>query len=146
MYDPERGYPRVVPYVLYADPAAASAWLQDVLGAREVVRVGVEGSTQVHIELTLGGDFIVMLGPAGGRFGTVSSVTLVFVDDVDAACERAVAAGGAIADGPVDQPWGLRQAVVSDPEGQRWELTRHLQDVEPADWGAQVLGPMPGGA
>lgn len=23
MYDPERGYPRVVPYVLYADPAAA---------------------------------------------------------------------------------------------------------------------------
>ncbi len=32
MYDPERGYPRVVPYVLYADPAAAVRWLCEVLG------------------------------------------------------------------------------------------------------------------
>lgn len=38
-YDPERGYPRVVPYVLYADPAAAVRWLGEVLGLREALWV-----------------------------------------------------------------------------------------------------------
>ena len=34
----------------------------------------------------------------------------------------ACAAGGSVDGQPVDQPWGLRQAVVVDPEGQRWEV------------------------
>jgi uncharacterized glyoxalase superfamily protein PhnB len=84
-----------------------------------------------------------MLGLAGGRFGETASVTLVFVDDVGAACARIPAAGGTILDGPTDQPWGLRQAVVADPEGQRWELSQHLRDVAPADWGAELLGELP---
>jgi hypothetical protein len=47
-----------------------------------------------------------MLGLPGGRFGETASVTLVFVDDVGAACARLPAAGGIILDGPADQPWG----------------------------------------
>lgn len=41
VYDPGRGYPRVVPYVLYADPAAAVRWLCEVLGLREALRVAI---------------------------------------------------------------------------------------------------------
>ena len=41
MYDPEHGYPRVVPYVLYADPTAAVRWLGDVLGLRVALRIPV---------------------------------------------------------------------------------------------------------
>ena len=44
-------------------------------------------------------------------------MTLVFVDDVDQAAERATRYGGSVVDPPTDQPWGIRQAVVSDPEG-----------------------------
>jgi hypothetical protein len=33
---------------------------------------------------------------------------------------------------------------VADPEGQRWELTQHLHDADPADWGAEQLRPLPG--
>jgi hypothetical protein len=44
----------------------------------------------------------------------------------------------------VTKPSGLRQAVVSDPEGQRWELSQHLRDVDPAEWGAEQLGPLAG--
>ena len=32
MYDPKRGYPTAVPYVLYRDPAAASRWVAEVTG------------------------------------------------------------------------------------------------------------------
>lgn len=143
MYDPEGGYPRVVPYVLYADPAAAIRWLGEVLGLREALRVAMPDRTVGHAEL-VAGEQVVMIGLAGGdRFGEVSSITLVFVDDVDATCERAAAAGGAVVGEAVDQPWGLRQALIADPEGQRWEITQHLRDVSPAAWGAELLGPMP---
>ena len=37
MFDPARAYPRVVPYLRYADPATATRWLIDVLGAAQQV-------------------------------------------------------------------------------------------------------------
>lgn len=41
-----------------------------------------------------------------------------------------------------DQPWGLRQAgIVADPEQHLWELSAHLREVAPADWGAEVIDP-----
>ncbi len=143
MYDPKRGYPKVVPYVLYSDPAAAVRWLSDVLGLRKVLRMTMPNGVVGHAELELGGH-IVTIGLAGGRFGAVSSVTLIFVDDVAATCERAVAAGGSVVDKARDQLWGLRQAVVADPERQRWEISQYLHDVPPRDWGAELVGPMPG--
>ena len=86
-----------------------------------------------------------MIGVAGGdRFGEVSSITLVFVDDVDATCERATAAGGTVVAERLDQPWGLAQALIADPEGQRWEITQHLRDVRPETWGAEIVDTLPG--
>lgn len=144
MYDPERGYPRVVPYVRYADPVAAVRWLSDVLGLREALPVPMPDGGVGHAEL-VSGDQVVMIGVAGGeRFGNVSSITLVFVDDVDSTCERALAAGGTVVGEPLDQPWGLWQALIADPEGQRWEITQHLGDVDPEAWGAQILDTLPG--
>ena len=36
------------------------------------------------------------------------------------------------------------QAVLADPEGQRWLVTSHVRDTDPSDWYGTVLGPMPG--
>jgi uncharacterized glyoxalase superfamily protein PhnB len=129
---------------LYADPAAAVGWLCEVLGLREALRVAMPDGGVGHAELVCG-DQIVMVGLAGGdRFGEVLSITLVFVDDVDATCQRAIAAGGTVVGEPLDQPWGLRQALIADPEGQRWEITEHLRDVRPETWGAEILAALPG--
>ena len=143
MYDPERGYPRIVPYVLYDDPRSAAGWLEKVFGMREVVRLQMPGGGYGHVELEIHG-LIVMLGLRGGRFGDTSSITMVFADDVDAECLRATEAGGRVVDEAKDQPWGLRQAVIADPEGQRWEVSQHLRDVQPSSWGAELVGAMPG--
>ncbi len=143
MYDPERGYPVVVPCVLYDDPVAVVGWLTDVLGVREVVRATLPDGWVGHIELERNGS-IILLGRRGGQLADTSSVTQVFVGDVAAACARATGAGGSILDGPADRPWGVRQAVVADPQGQRWVLTQHVRDTDPADWYGQILGPTPG--
>ncbi|GAB3986547.1 hypothetical protein GCM10029978_102370 [Actinoallomurus acanthiterrae] len=143
MYDPRRGYPIIVPCVLYDDPPAAARWLSAVTGVREVVRASLPDGWVGHVEVERDG-LIILLGRRGGQFAGTSSLTQVFVDDLDRACEQAVAGGGVILEPPEDRPWGVRQAVVADPEGQRWALTSHVRDTDPATWYGRILGPVPG--
>jgi PhnB protein len=143
VYDPARGYPVVVPVVLYDDPDAAAAWLGTVLGFRRIVRATLPDGWVGHVEVERDG-YVVLLARRGGEQDGAASLTQVFVADVEAACARAVAAGGTVPGPPGDCPWGVRQALVADPEGQRWAVSQHLRDTDPADWYGEVFGPVPG--
>jgi uncharacterized glyoxalase superfamily protein PhnB len=136
-YDPDRGYPVVVPCVLYDDPVAAAAWLTAVLGFREAVRATLPSGWVGHIEIERAG-FRILLGRRGGQTSDTASVTQVFVDDVGTASAAALEAGGSIIEAAVDRPWGVRQAVVADPEGQRWVLCRYLGESDPAAWYGRI--------
>lgn len=147
-FDPERGYPAVVPYARYADPAAAIRWLSQVVGARGGLRMRLPDGRIGHAELSLGTG-IITLGlatkpatdaPPKSR-STLRAMTLVFVDDVDEAVERALALDGELLDPATDQPWGLRQAIVADPEHHLWELSAYLRDVAPVERGAETIEP-----
>lgn len=48
------------------------------------------------------------------------------VDDVDAVVERLRSAGYRIASEPTDQPWGVRDASVLDPDGNSLTLSSPL--------------------
>jgi uncharacterized glyoxalase superfamily protein PhnB len=105
MYDPRRGYPSVGAYVRYRDPAAAIAWLSAVLGAREAIRMTLPDGRIGHAELVLDGHVI----PLG--------VAAVEGEAARPAARDAVRAMTLVFDGSTDMPWGLRQAIVTDPEG-----------------------------
>jgi uncharacterized glyoxalase superfamily protein PhnB len=143
MYDPARGYPSVVPCLLYDDVPGAARWLCETLGFREMVRATLPDGWVGHSELERDG-FIVLLGrrPESGAMNV--STTQVFVADLAATCATLVTTGGELVDVPVEQPWGVRQAVVVDPGGQRWVLTQHLRDTDPTDWFGQVFEPLLG--
>jgi PhnB protein len=143
MYDPHRGYPLVVPCLLYDDLPEAVHWLEGVLGFQEMVRATMPDGWTGHSELRRDG-FVVLLGRRGEGVADTVSMTQVFVDDVAATCEAAVLAGGSILDPLSDRPWGVRQAVVTDPGGQRWVLSQHLRDTDPADWYGEVFEPVLG--
>lgn len=143
MYDPARGYPSVVPCVLYDDLPMAVDWINRTLDFQEVLRATLPDGWTGHSEMERDG-LILLLGRRGGQLGESSSITQIYVDDVDSRCKVAVDHGGSVLDGPVDRPWGVRQAVVADPEGQRWVLTHHLRDTEPSTWYGTVLGSIPG--
>ncbi len=147
MFDPRAGYPSVVPYVRYRDPAAAITWLSAVLGGHEAIRMTLPDGGIGHAELVVDSHVIAVgLAPTGhgaappGDRSSVRAMTLVFVADVDAATNTAVRLGGTVVDPPTDMPWGLRQSVVADAEGHVWELSNHHQDVPLADWGAKQTG------
>jgi PhnB protein len=152
MFDPARGYPSVVPYLRYVDPEVGIRWLTDVLRANAMLRLSMPDGRVGHAEFVLGSSVIAVglaltpppaIDPTENRY-TLRQMTLVFVEDVDAVVERAALSGGTVVEAPTDQPWGLRQAIIRDPEGYVWEPAQHMRDVEPSAWGAQLVGPLPG--
>lgn len=130
-----RGYHSVTPYLSVKDAAAAIAFYQRAFGAVEKLRIA-DGRRIGHAELRIG-DSTVMLAdeypemgfdapPAGG----LSSVSMMlYLDDVDAAVARAVAAGARLERPVADQFYGDRLGTVIDPFGQRWYVATHVEDV-----------------
>jgi len=134
------GYPRVTPYLCVDGADAAIAFYTKVLGATEKVRMGAPQGKIGHAELELGDSILMLadehpevgfLGPrtVGGTPVTIS----VYVEDVDAVYERALAEG-ASAERPVeDQFYGDRTGQFQDPFGHRWHVATHVEDVPPEE-------------
>jgi PhnB protein len=130
------GYPRVSPYLVVQDAKRALAWYAEALGAEETMRLPGPGDTVMHGEVRLG-DSVVMLGEQSADYGAYApahfggtAVSLVcYVEDVDAAFSRAVAAGATAERAPADQPYGDRMGTLRDPFGHRWHLATHIKDV-----------------
>lgn len=146
MFNPDDGYPRVVPELVYQDVAAALDWLSRVFGFREILRHPLpDGDGQVgHAQMDTGDGGIVMLTNAKGELRSpaegahVSVKVIAFTDDVDGHFAAALEAGARTLHKPMDKPWGLRQYLALDHEGHMWEFSQHVRDVPPQEWGAQM--------
>jgi PhnB protein len=139
-------YPRVTPYLLYEDVAAALTWLADAFGFRERLRLPMEDGTVTHAEMTVADDGVLMLGHPGPDYrdprntGGATALVYVMVDDVDAHAERARGAGATILREPQDEPYGDRRYDAQDLAGHTWSFAQPLRDVPPEEWGAQTPG------
>lgn len=143
--NPPAGAPRIVPHLIYDDVPAALRWLADAFGfreRREARLTGPDGAVR-HAEMELGGGIIMLGGPSvhgdSPKRG-VSTMLNVYVDALDAHCERARKAGAQIVLEPADMPWGDRRYQARDPEGHQWHFAQHLRDVPPEEWTAELAG------
>jgi len=121
----------IIPTLSYRDAPAMIDWLERAFGFHKQA-VYMDGDVVLHAQLTFGSG-MVMLGSAnkdgdwarlmaqpdeiGGR--STHGVCVV-VDDADAHCARAKAAGAAIAIDIADQHYGGRGYAARDPEGYVW--------------------------
>lgn len=116
------------PRISFKNAAKAIEFYEKAFGAKESWRFE-HGGRIGHAEIMIG-DTVVMLceeWPEGGRFSAEtwghSSVSMTIqVPDVDAAVERAVAAGATVTIPSKDQFYGHRDATVTDPFGYAWNL------------------------
>jgi PhnB protein len=144
------GYRSVSPYLCVEGAEAAIAFYSDVLGAVERSRIAGPGGTIGHAELVIG-DSVVMLsdefpdwgirGPAA--YGGTAVTIGVYVADVDAAYDRAIALGAQPVRPVEDQFYGDRSGQFLDPWGHRWSVATHIEDVsddEIARRAAEVMG------
>ena len=131
---------KLVPYLCVSGAAHAVDFYVKALGAEEQFRMTDDGGKVGHATLTIGGDLLYLSDewPEGGVFspetlgGTPISLHLN-VDDVDMAFKQAVAAGATAEREPADQFYGDRNAVVRDPFGHRWMLSKRIEDVAPPE-------------
>jgi PhnB protein len=134
------GYPQVTPYLIVDGADAAIAFYSKVLGAQERMRMGSPGDRVGHAELTVGDSLVMLadehpdmgiLGPrsVGGTPVTIS----LYVEDVDAVFERAVAEGATSIRSVENQFYGDRSGQFEDPFGHRWSVATHVEDVPPEE-------------
>ena len=128
--------PGVVPHLVCAGAAEAIDFYQRAFGATEDMRLpGPEGKL-VHASITVNGSMVMLMdefpemGATSPKALGGSPVTLhLSVPDVDAAFERAVAAGATVVMPVADQFWGDRYGCVQDPFGHLWSLATPLPDA-----------------
>lgn len=121
------GFTTLTPYLRAREPGLVD-FLARVFGAVETSRVkGSAGG--MHREVRLGNSMI-MIGEGGDD--TVVPVRPselhVYVEDVDAAFERALAAGATSLGEPANRPYGERAGFVRDAFGNHWFIATHLGD------------------
>jgi len=130
------GYHAVTPFLVLKDAHRAIEFYKRAFGAEERFRMPTPDGKVAHAELQIG-DSVVMLSEAIQEPVTSASMYL-YVPNVDAVCQRAVAAGAEAAMPPTDMFWGDRFGRVVDPFGVRWGIATHNEDLSPQEIGRRA--------
>jgi PhnB protein len=117
--EPPAPYRTVTPRVFVDDVEEAVAFLRAVFDATADIEPG--RPTDVHI-----GDSIVLVGSAVER-ERFPAFLYVYVDNADSTYRRAIEAGAANIEEPLDTPYGDRRAMFSDPFGNVYQVAHRLQ-------------------
>ena len=119
---------RIYPTLRYRDAPAMIAWLAKAFGFAEHVVYPGEDGTIAHAELALGSAMIMLGSARDDAFGAMvcapgdaaGQAIYIAIDDPDALCARAQAAGATILMDLTDTDYGSRDFICRDPEGYVW--------------------------
>ncbi|MBF5041832.1 aminotransferase [Aggregicoccus sp. 17bor-14] len=139
MRNPPADWPRISTSLHYESAAKAIDWLERAFGFEVRLKVEGEGGRIEHSELVYGGG-VVMVGDAKGKpwhksprqlGGANTQALFVYVDDVEAHCARARAAGAKVLSEPKttdygEDYWVDRGYEAEDLEGHHWYFAQRL--------------------
>jgi len=112
---------RIVPNFKLADPAAAKAFYQEVLGLDLVMDHGwivtFASSTSAAPQISIASQ---------GGSGTEVPAVSIEVDDVDETYQKARRFGAEITYELTNEDWGLRRFYVRDPSGNILNIISHI--------------------
>jgi uncharacterized glyoxalase superfamily protein PhnB len=126
------GYHSVTPYLMVKGANQFITFMAAVFGAKVTEQFLQPDGTPGHTELRLG-DSPIMLSEAKVDRPPTPIMLYVYVEDVDAAFERAVKAGGKVVAPPTNQFYGDRSGGVIEPSGNTIWIATHVEDVAPAE-------------
>jgi uncharacterized glyoxalase superfamily protein PhnB len=130
------GMHSLTPHLICAGAADAIKFYALAFGAVEQVRLPGPDGKLMHASVKIGDSILMlvdemagcaMIGPRSLKGSPV--VIHLYVPDVDATVERAVAAGARLTMPAADMFWGDRYAQLEDPFGHRWSVATHQRDV-----------------
>src|SRR2546423_1239521 len=134
------GYPVITPYLIVPGGARAIDFYTKVMGGTEIMRMPAPGDRIGHAEIRFG-DSVVMLADEAPEmviqspehFGGSPASLMIYVQDVDAVFNRAIAAGAKSKRPIQNQFYGDRSGTLVDPFGHTWTIATHVEDVAPEE-------------
>jgi PhnB protein len=132
------GYASVTPYLIVRGAANAIDFYKRAFGAVELFRFDGPDGTLGHAEIRIGNSPIMLADgmsdyPDPLTLGGTGVSFMLYVPDVDAAFERAIAAGATVKRPVADQFYGDRTGTLADPFGHVWSIGTHVEDVSPEE-------------
>jgi PhnB protein len=134
------GYGTLTPYLYIRGAGRAIEFYKSAFGATELFRLAGPDGRIGHAEMQIGTSRIMLAdefpemdvrGPES--LGGTSVSFLIYVPDVDASFDRAIAAGGKVQRPVKDQFYGDRSGTLADPFGHTWTIATHVEDVPPEE-------------
>ncbi len=134
------GYHTATPYLIIKGAASAIEFYKKAFGATELMRMGDPSGRIGHAEIKIG-DSRIMIADEFPEMGARSPQSLggspvsifLYVEDVDAVANQAIAAGAKVLMPVQDQFWGDRYGKLADPFGHRWDVATHKEDLTAED-------------
>jgi uncharacterized glyoxalase superfamily protein PhnB len=135
------GMHALTPHLVCANANSAIEFYEKAFGAKlEGKMLAPDGKKLMHAMLRIGDSPLMLvdefpewgsLGPQAGQGKPV--IIHLYVTDVDATVERAVAAGAKVVLPVSDMFWGDRYGQIDDPFGHRWSVATHKYDMTPEE-------------
>ena len=133
------GMHTLTPQLIVKGAARAIEFYKKAFGAEEIGRLAApDGTTILHANLKIGDSHVFLTdefpemecrGPQS--LGATPVTIHMYVEDVDAAFGKAVAAGTQVKMPLADMFWGDRYGVLTDPFGHAWSIATHKKDLTP---------------
>lgn len=132
------GYHSVTPFLTLKEAEKLIKFYEKAFDAKVMERHNTPDGKIMHAVIKIGDSYIMLADefPEYGC-GTAAPVSLkgttamlhLYVEDVDAAFKKAVAAGAKVQMPVADMFWGDRYGQVEDPSGHLWSLATHKKDM-----------------
>jgi uncharacterized glyoxalase superfamily protein PhnB len=117
-------YHTLTPFFQLRDADKFVDFVKDVFSAEVTELMRRPDGAVAHAEFRIG-DSTAMLAEGD----PMPLATYVYLEDVDAVYQKALAAGGITSQEPTDQFWGDRQAAVLDKWNNMWFIATNKEEV-----------------
>ena len=134
------GYTSITPYIVMDNATAAVEFYKKSLGAEVIMTFPSPDGKIMHAEIEVG-NARIMIGNTNPKCDGKSAKSLggspvsfyVYVEDVQAAFDKATNEGMAEKQPLTDMPWGDRMGTLTDSFGIDWTVAEHVRDVSPEE-------------
>jgi uncharacterized glyoxalase superfamily protein PhnB len=148
------GFHTLTPHLIVKGASKAIEFYKKAFGAEEIGRMpGPDGKSIMHADLKIGDSHVFLADEfpemdcrAPETVGGTPVTIHMYVEDVDAAFGKAVAAGAHVKMPLSDMFWGDRYGVLADPFGHAWSLATHKEDLTPEEIGKRAKSACSGAA
>jgi PhnB protein len=117
------GLTTITPYIIVRPAAQFMEFLKSAFEGVERMRMPAPDGSIMHAEVAVGNGAIEV-SDGNEQYPTAPAAIHLYVDDADAAYERAVRAGATSIAPVADQPWGDRWGAVKDRFGNHWYIAK----------------------